>query len=129
MTRRTATASPAPRDVPRWVARDEWGTPVVLSGDGDDPDTIGKWFRAVDATAAAELAVEHLCSQGLVEGPTRVEVRCIDTRDAPWHLIAVNVWISVEYEVSARGYAKPEKLKDTLAELMTQLRRRNRKRA
>lgn len=107
-----AKAAPKRPELRRWEARDEWGQPVVSCGSPDDEFPIWKMFKAIDGTAAAELAVAYLVDRYQVEGSTYVEVRVLPNGD--WVRVDVHVEFSIEVEISARGVAparRPEKLR------------------
>ncbi|MBA3481700.1 MAG: hypothetical protein H0T51_07785 [Pirellulales bacterium] len=65
---------------------------------GADLDAIGRWFRAPDAAAAAELAAVHLEEQRLLDaGVTTIDVgRAIVGR--PEFRVKVEVWLDCEGE-------------------------------
>lgn len=89
-----------PSELKRWQGRDEWALPIVARGRPEDEFPFELTVTAIDATAAAEMLVEHLVERGEVDGPTVVEVR---TRwpVGPWIKVEVAVELTVEAEISA----------------------------
>ncbi len=103
MVKRTAggnlvDAAPKGAATAYWIAWDEFGTRVVLSGDGADPDALDAWFRAPDAAAAAEMAAGHLVAQRLLdEGVTTIDVGRTNV-SAPQFRVTVEVWLDEDGE-------------------------------
>lgn len=105
-------AAPPRPERKQWEARDEWRQPIVASGEPTDEFPNWKIFRAVDGTAAAELAAAHLVDRYELEGPTTIYVRCLPNGD--WVGVRIDVSFTVEVEISARGLAPtltPRKLR------------------
>ena len=97
MIKRTVSGAiaeaPAAAQLQRWEARDQYG------------NQIDRVFRAADAGAAAEQAVELLLQRGepiegnnFIGGDTFVDVR---TWTGSWSRVFVNVYVSTEADVSA----------------------------